>query len=223
MVIHLCASSKNALPAIRKAKRIKCNSSIQSTASWQFLHFMTTLRHRRDRNCVDGWWRPARATLAQLMVDRGKSHTDLLQNNVAINSGWACHLDWSEKIMTSSPHPNSLEHCMADILCTYFGRGSFEFARSVCTEYQVFRRSWIHFTKFDSTWSRWAEMGKKMMPNATSRSPTSKRRSLLKSFVSSRETFTRWRDSNFLPSPTVHGATKQRDILRLCGLSQVLP
>lgn len=146
-------------------------------------------------------------------VDRGKSHTDLLQNNVAINSGWACHLDRSDKIMTSSPHPNSLEHCMADILCTYFGRGFFEFARSVCTEYQVFRRSWIHFTKFDSTLSRWPEMGKKMMPNATSRSPTSKRRSLLKSFVSSRETFTRSRDSNFLPSPTVHGATKQRDIL----------
>lgn len=68
MVIHLCASSKTALPAIRKAKRIKCNSSIQSTASWQFLHFMTTLRRRRVRNCVDGWWRPTRATLAQLML-----------------------------------------------------------------------------------------------------------------------------------------------------------
>lgn len=41
-------------------------------------------------------------------VDRGKSHTDLLQNNVAINSGWACHLDRSDKIMTSSPHPTVL-------------------------------------------------------------------------------------------------------------------
>lgn len=106
-------------------------------------------------------------------VDCGKSHIDLLQNNVAINSGWACYLDRSEKIMTSSPHPTVLNIVWQTSCANTLVGAFFEFARSVCTEYQVFRCSWIHLTKFDLTLPRRPEMGKKMMPNATSRSPTS--------------------------------------------------
>lgn len=64
--------------------------------------------HTRQELC--GWLMASyQGNTCVVDVDRGKSHTDLLQNNVAIiNSGWACHLGRSDKIMTSSPHPTVL-------------------------------------------------------------------------------------------------------------------